>query len=225
MPVHRNHRIIAAVIALAYVAVQAFQWYVFEALPPSATPADALLQGPHPLNLARAVTMLLSFFGLLFLFGVSCALAGRRRPLLATTAFVGFFAFCLLEACLRSVELFHTFIALPAQYQAAGDATAQAAVLAQADAFASIQHALYFPLGLSWLLGSLLLCFALGGQRIDRLAQFAFGLNALRLALRMTDDFVFPPANFDDLYGTLYLPLVVITFVPLALWLLRRRDS
>lgn len=222
MTVSRPHRIAAASVALAYVAVQAFQWYVFDALPATTTPAEALLQGTHPLNLARAVSMLLSFFGLAYLFGVSCALAYPRRPLLASAAFVGFFVFFLLEVCLRAVELFHVYLVLPGQYEAAADATAQAAVLAQADTFASVQHALYFPLGLGWLLGSVLLCAALGQYRIDRLAQFAFGLNALRLALRMADDYVFPPATHDALYGTLYLPLVVLTFVPIAAWLWRR---
>jgi hypothetical protein len=225
MIVSRTHRTVAASIALAYVAVQGFQWYVFGALPESGTPMEALLQGAHPLNIARAVSMLLSFFGLIYLFGVSCALAYPRRPLVALAAFVGFFVFFLLEICLRAIELFHVYLALPGHYQAAADATAQAAVLAQADTFASIQHALYFPLGLNWLLGSVLLCVALGQYRIDRLAQFAFGLNALRLALRMADDYVFPPVSFDALYGALYLPLVVLTFVPIAIWLWRRPEA
>lgn len=222
MPVTRTHRLVAAAIAVAYVAIQAFQWYVFGVLPEATAPVEALLQGPHPLNVARAVSMLLAFFGLCWMFGVCCALASRRRALLAAAAFAGFFAFCLLEACLRAVELFHVYLALPVQYQAAADATAQAGVLAQAAAFASIQHALYFPLGLSWVLGSALLCLALGERRIDRLAQFAFGLNALRLVLRMADDYVFPPASHDALYGALYLPLVVLTFVPIAIWLVKR---
>jgi hypothetical protein len=222
MPVTRTHRIVAAAIALAYVAIQGFQWYVFEVLPETAAPIDALLQGTHPLNVARAVWMLLSFFGLCWVFGVCCALAARRRPLLAAAAFVGFFAFCLLEASLRAVELFHVYLALPAQYHAGVDAATRAGVLAQAATFASIQHALYFPLGLSWVIGSVLLCLALGERRIDRLAQFAFGLNALRLVLRMADVYLFPPASHDPLYGALYLPLVVLTFVPIAIWLAKR---
>ena len=216
MGVNRTHRLAAAGIALAYVAIQSFQWYVFGALPDVVTLADALLQGPHPLNIARAVSMLLSFFGLIFLFGVCCAMAGQRRPFTAMAAFVAFFVFFLLEVSLRSVELFHVYLELPAQYQASSESLERARILSQAESFASIQHALYFPLGLSWLLGSVLLCRALGAQRIDRLAQWAFALNALRLALRMVDDFVFG-AKFDELYGALYLPLVVLTFVPIAI--------
>lgn len=221
MLVTRAHRLVAAAIAVAYIAIQGFQWYVFDVLPETSAAAEALMQGPHPLNIARAVSMLLAFFGLCWMFGVASALAARRRPLLAAAAFVGFFAFCLLEASLRAVELFHVYLVLPSQYQVA-DAAGQAAVLAQAANFASIQHALYFPLGLSWALGSVLLCVALGERRIDRLAQFAFGLNALRLVLRMADDYLFPPVSHDALYGALYLPLVVLTFVPLAVWLARR---
>jgi len=65
---------------------------------------------------------------------------------------------------------------------------------------------------------------ALGEHRIDRFAQFAFGLNALRLLLRQWDVYAFPPASFDALYDALYLPLVVLTFAPIALWLLLRNN-
>lgn len=220
-----QHRVAAAAVALAYVGVQSFQSYVFAALPPTQDAAEALMQGPHPLNIARALAMLLSFFGLAYLFLVSSAMAVRQRPSAAVAASLGFLVFCLLEVVLRSVELFHVFLALPAQYQAATDPAGQAAVLGQQALFGSIQHALYFPLGLSWMLGSVLLCVALRGQRIDRLAQFAFGLNAMRLLLRQLDVYAFPPADFDALYDALYLPLVYLTFVPLAAWLLLRRGD
>src|SRR5687768_8577030 len=100
----RTHRVAAAVVALAYVGVQSFQWYVFGALPPTQDAAQALLQGSHPLNLARALSMLLSFFGLAYLFLVASAIGFRRRPSAALAAFLGFFVFCLLEVVLRSIE-------------------------------------------------------------------------------------------------------------------------
>src|SRR5687768_15985724 len=221
----RNQRVAAAIVALAYVAVQSFQWYVFGALPPTEDAAQALLQGSHPLNIARALSMLLSFFGLAYLFMVACAIGFRRMPSAALVAFLCFFVFCLLEIVLRSIELFHFYLALPAQFQAAATAAEQSALLDQQALFGAIQHAVYFPLGLSWVLGSVLLCYALGDQRIDRLAQFAFGLNALRLVLRQLDVYAFPPSDFDALYGTLYLPLVWLTFVPIAIWLLWRRET
>lgn len=221
----RQHRIAAAVVALAYIAVQSFQWYVFEALPPAQGAAEVLLQGPHPLNIARALSMLLSFFGLAYLFLVASAIGFRRRPSAAMGAVLGFLVFCLLEIVLRSIELFHFFLALPAQYLAAASAAEQVAILGQQALFGSIQHAVYFPLGLCWMLGSVLLCFSFGSRRIDRLAQFGFGLNALRLLLRQLDVYAFPPSDFDALYGALYLPLVWLTFVPIAAWLLLRREA
>jgi len=215
-----RHRRIAAIVALAYVAVQSFQWYVFARLPEAGDAAQQLLQGPLPLNLARAVSMLLSFFGLAYLFLVACGIAWRRNPTLATLAFLGFFVFCLLEIQLRAVELFHVYLALPDQYQSATDSTERARILTAQASFQSIQHALYFPLGLSWLLGSVLACLALGLDRAHWLALWAFGLNAARLFLRMIDSYLIGP-KFDALYGTLYLPLVYLSFVPLAFWLWR----
>ncbi|WP_049620591.1 hypothetical protein [Frateuria defendens] len=214
----RKHRAAAALVALAYVAIQSFQWFVFARLPPADVPAQALMQGPLPLNVARAVAMLLAFPGLAYLFLVVCGLVHRRRPALAVAAFLGFFVFCLLEVQLRSVELFYVYLELPARYQAAASAAGQARVLAAQAAFQSVQHALYFPLGLSWLIASTLVCLGLGGHRLDGLAQWAFGLNAVRLLLRMLDAYVLGP-RFDALYEALYLPLVFLTFLPLAAWL------
>lgn len=219
----RLHRRAAAVVALGYTAVQSFQWFVFAQLPEAGNATQALLQGPHPLNLARAVSMLFSFFGLAYLFLVTCFLLARQRPALALAAGLGFFVFCLMEIQLRSVELFHVYLALPAQFEAAGTAIEQARVLQAKANFEQIQHALYFPLGLSWLIGSALIAIGLRGSRWDWLACWAFGLNALRLLLRMIDVYVLGP-HFDALYGTLYLPLVYLSFVPLALWLWRRDE-
>ncbi|HET9299851.1 MAG TPA: hypothetical protein VFO11_07885 [Candidatus Polarisedimenticolaceae bacterium] len=212
------NRRVAAAVALLYVAIQTFQWYVFSKLPETEDPVISLMQGPLPLNIARAATMLLSFFGLAYLFLVVCGIAFRRRPGLAIAAFLGFFIFCLLEIQLRSVELFWVYLDLPRRYQAATTAPEQARVLEAQATFQAVQHALYFPLGLSWLIGSVLVFLALGDARLDWLARWAFGLNAGRLALRMLDSYVLGP-RFDTLYGNLYLPLVFLTFVPLAIWL------
>lgn len=221
---NRTHRIVAAAVAVAYIAVQSFQFYVFGALPPLDGPEAALLQGPAPLNLARALTMLLSFFGLAYLFLVVAGIGFQRRPALATAAFLGFFVFCLLEVQLRAIELFYVYLELPAQYQAATDVAVQTRILDHKATFESLQQALYFPLGLSWMAGSVLICFALGGGRFDWLAQAAFALNAVRLGLRTYDSYVLG-AQFDDLYGTLYLPLVYLTFLPIGAWLVQRDDG
>lgn len=215
----KAHRIAGAVIAVGYIAIQSFQWFVFAQLPEPLDPAQGLLQGAAPLNVTRAVLMLLSFFGLVYLALVACGILYRRRPAMAITAFLGFFTFCLLEVMLRSVELFYIYLRLPAQYLAETDPVARAALLDIPAVFGAVQYALYFPLGLSWIAGSLLLCLGLGGGRYDWLARFAFGLNALRLILRTIDTYIVGP-RYDALYGELYLPLVFLTFGPIALWLL-----
>lgn len=220
----KPHRVAAAGVAIAYIAIQSFQWFAFSRMPTPEDPVQALLLGPSPLNVARAVLMLLSFFGLAYLFLVVCAIAFRRKPLLAVAAFLGFFVFCLLEVQLRSVELFYVYLELPSRYAAAVSAAEQARVLDVQSNFQAVQHGLYFPLGLSWLLGSVLVCMSLGDGRFDGLARFAFGLNALRLLLRMLDAYVIGP-RFDTLYADLYLPLVYLTFGPVVAWLLLRPDA
>lgn len=219
----KPQRVAAAIVAVAYVAVQSFQWYVFARLPETTDAAAALLQGPDPFNIARAVAMLLSFFGLAWVFLVVCGVVRRRRPAVAVAAFLGFFVFCLLEIQLRSVELFYVYLELPGRYLAAASQDARADILAAQAAFASVQHAVYFPLGLCWTIGSLVVCFGVQGGRHDWLVRWAFGLNALRLILRQFDVYVLG-SLFDELYATLYLPMVFLTFVPLAVWLLLQAD-
>ena len=220
----RMHRLAAAAVAVLYIAIQSFQWFVFSQLPTPDGPAQELLQGPLPLNLARATLMLLSFFGLAYLFLVACALAFPRRPLAAVAAFLGFFAFCLLELQLRSVELFYVYLKLPGLYEAATTAAEQARVLEIQSIYQSVQYALYFPLGFAQVLGSIALCVALGGNRFDWLAKFAFGLNAVRLLLRMLDTYVLG-TQFDALYSALYLPLVYFIFGAIVAWLCLRRET
>lgn len=220
----RTHRLAAAAIAVLYIAIQSFQWFVFSQLPVADGPAQELLQGPLPLNLARAISMLLSFFGLAYLYLVACALVFRRKPLAATAAFLGFFVFCLLEVQLRAVELFYVYLKLPGLYEAAVTAAEQARVLEIQSIFQSVQYALYFPLGFAQVLGSIALCIALGGHRFDWLAKFAFGLNAVRLLLRMLDTYILG-TRFDALYSALYLPLVYIIFGAIVAWLCLRRET
>jgi hypothetical protein len=214
-----SHRIAAAIVAIAYTAIQSFQWFAFSRLAAAGDPAQALMQGRSPLNVARSLSMLLSFFGLAYLFLVVCGIVYRRRPALAIAAFLGFFLFCLLEVQLRSVELFYVYLELPSRYQAATSAPERTLALQAQSTFQAVQHALYFPLGLSWVIGSLLVCLGLGRSRLDWLARWAFGLNSLRLMLRMFDSYVLGP-EFDALYSALYLPLVFLTFLPIAAWLL-----
>lgn len=212
------HRRAAAIVSMLYILVQAFQSYVFAQLPVPAGPAQELLLGAAPLNVARALLMLLSFFAQAYLFLVVCVLAFRRAPLAAVAAYLGFFAYCLIEVLLRSVELFHGQLASPELYQAASSHDAQVQVLMQLSVFQSVQRALYFPLMLAQALGSLVLACCLGGGRLGWLASCAFGLNTVRLSLRMFGMYLMP-TPLDPLLDRWFLAFVVAIFGSLALWL------
>lgn len=209
-------RRIAATIVAAYILIQGFQEFAIRTLGQPTEPAAELLQGPEPLNIARATLLLLSFFGLAFAFLVVCAHDRARRPFASAAAYLGFLTFCLIEIGLRSVELFWVYLRLPEEY-----ARAQAAALDKMATFQAVQAALYFPLMLSQLLGSAIL--AIGFPRAPRrnlLIVAAFGINAVRLACRLVGQFLHVAA-FDVISGPLYLPLVVVIYLPIAIWLYR----
>jgi hypothetical protein len=96
----------AAMVALLYVGVQAFQEYVYRTLPTPSSPADELMAGASSLHVARSTLLLFAMFGLLFIFGVIALAGARRRPVLAGAAFLAYVVFFLLEIGLRSTELF-----------------------------------------------------------------------------------------------------------------------
>ena len=212
-------RVAAAVVALAYIAVQVFQEYVFRAVGEPGTPAEALVFGHHPLHVARSTAMLAAMFALVFLYGVICLQRAKDRPVLAGFTFLAFLLFGFLEIGLRSVELFWTQLELAPAYARTPDP----AILGQAAVFEAVQHALYVPLGFAVLLGS-----ALGaslfatGRKIDRVIQIVFVLNALRNATRMLTVYAGWPLFPDAAYTAAYLPMVIAFYAPAAYWLVRR---
>ena len=220
----RAHRLSAAAMAILYVAIQTFQSFVFWQLPVPDGAVQALLQGPIPLNVARAASMLLSFFGLAYMFLVVCAAHYRRNPMLAVGAFLGFFVFCLLEVVLRSVELFHVQLHLPEVYAAATTDAGRDQVLASLSAFQSVQLALYFPLMLAQALASLALCLWARGGQGDLLLRVVMGINAARLFTRMCGLYLHVPW-FDAVNESLYLVLVYVIYGGIAAWLVMRRDD
>lgn len=215
-------RVAAAIVAIIYTAIQAFQEYAFRALPEPTTPADALMLGAHPLHLARSTMMLAAMFGLIFLYTVVAMQRAKERPVLAGFTFLSFLLFGFLEIGLRSVELIWTQVQLPAAYAQTHDP----AILDQVAAFESVQHALYLPLGFSVLLGSVLGVWLFStGRRLDRVVQAVFVINIARNALRQLTVYagvnVFP----SPAYESLYFPLVVAFYLPLAYWLIKRSSG
>jgi hypothetical protein len=209
----------AGVVCLWYIGVQTFQWWVFSHAPAPGGVSEFLFAG-EPESLLRSWLMLLSMFGLFYLFFVLCFLDPRQSQGWSILAFSGFSLFFLLEITLRSVELFYTQIQLPRAYLAA-TAEQQASILAFVSQFQGIQTALYFPLGLGWASGSVLLGIVFPGTpRRNYLVKGALYFNGARLLLRMVTVYLGVTLFPSSLYGLLYLPMVYLTFVPIAWWLL-----
>jgi len=213
-------RTAAAVVAVLYIGVQAFQDYVYRTLPTPTTPVEELLQGGEPLHVVRSAAMLFAIVGAVFVYAAVAACRVRARPLVGGVALACFYTFGLLELGLRSVELFWVQLQLPAEYAARPDP----AIVERFTTFQAIQGALYFPLLLAMLIGSLaIVALAKPPPRIDRVLQVAFALNALRIAARMLTEYagiaVFPSAAYEQLY----LAIVVAVHAPIAYWFVRVR--
>ncbi|MBC7938042.1 MAG: hypothetical protein H7Y86_22055 [Rhizobacter sp.] len=213
----------AGVICILYILVQTFQWWVFTKAP-SANPTllEDFLFGAKCISILRSSLMLASMFGLFYLFFVICFFAGGKYKASAILAFISFSIFCLLEIMLRSVELFYTQVQLPAVYANTTSSASRELILYHVTQFQNIQFALYFPLGLSQTIGSFIIAFIYPATpRFNYLLKAIMLLNGLRLLLRQLT--VYAGINLfpDNLYDTLYLPLVYLTFGVTALWLFK----
>jgi hypothetical protein len=212
-------RMAAATVAVAYIAIQGFQEYVFRVIGEPATPAEGLAFGAHPLHIARSTAMLAAMFGLVFLYGVIFLQRARERPVLAGFGFLAFLWFGFLEIGLRSVELIWTQLELPAAYARAADP----AILDQVAVFEAVQHALYVPLGLAVLIGSALGAWLFAtGRALDRVIQAVFVFHVLRNVTRMLTVYVGWPLFPAGAYNTAYFAMTVAFYGPVAYWLIRR---
>lgn len=213
---------IAAFVAVTYILVQTFQWWVFEKVPETGNVIVDFVNGGKSLHIYRSWLMLLSMFGLLFLFFTICFDDFSHRKGWRILAFSGFFIFCFLELFIRSIELFFVQGYLVDTYATANTAD-RAAIIKTVTSLQQLWWALYFPLGLSQLLGSIILVgvyFRSAG--IDRLIKAVFLINSLRLFLRMLDSYCHIDIMGTLLNNELYLPLVIIMFGLIAVWLIKK---
>ena len=218
--VRREVRIAAAAISIGYIAIQGFQEYVYRTLPATQTSAEELLQGGEPLHVARSAAMLFAILGAVFVYATLAVSRIRARPVAGGVALACFYTFGLLELGLRSVELFWAQLQLPAAYAASQDP----AILDRFTTFQAVQGALYFPLQLAGLIGSIAMVWlARPPPRIDRVLQVVFVFNAARIAARMLTSYAQIPLLPTDIYEQIYMVFVVAIHGPIAYWLARVR--
>lgn len=216
----------AAIFCIIYIVIQSFQAWVFKTIPDDPDPVKQLLSGHDPLNITRSWFMLFAMFGLWFVFFTICFSRFQKNKAATILAFTGFSLFCLLEVMLRSTELLYTQIQLPLQYLQATDDHAKQAILDHFNTFQQIQGALYFPLGLGQIIGSLCIAVYFPNQGVDRFIKIIFLLNAIRLILRTLGNyFDLDPLGFNSVYGDLYLPMVILIDGGKAFWLVKTADE
>ncbi|OXA82139.1 hypothetical protein SAMN05444397_101818 [Flavobacterium aquidurense] len=214
----------AAAVAIIYILVQTFQWWVFEKVPDTGNTINDFLSGGNNLNIYRSWLMLLSMFGLLYLFFTICFEDFTQNKGWRILAFSGFFIFCFLELFIRSIELFFVQGYLVDTY-ATANTEDRAIIIKTVISIQQLWWALYFPLGLSQLLASSILAgLYLKSTGIDRLIKVIFIINGCRLFIRMLDSYL-----HIDILGIstllndeLYLPLVIIMFGLKAIWLVKK---
>ncbi len=214
----KKFRIPAAIVCFSYILVQSFQWWVFSQVPNGADAVKNLLNGGHILNIWRSSLMLFSMFGLWFIYSIICLENYKTQKIYSLLAFISFSIFCFLEICLRSTELFYIQIYLPEHYQTLIDIESKHFTENIVKVFYQVQTALYFPLGLGWMLGSFLIAKTSKRWRENILLKLSFSINAIRIFLRISTVYFGFNILADNIYSAIYLPLVIITFGLLGLW-------
>jgi hypothetical protein len=209
----------AAIVCICYILIQSYQWWVFSLAPATSTPLSDFLFDGEPKSIVRSWLMLLSMFGLLYVHYILTYASPTRNRSAQGLTFTAFFTFFLLEVMLRSVELFYVQMQLPVDY-VQGSATVRAGILAFVTQFRKIQGALYFPLGVSWMLASFTLARLYPSRpAFHNLIKIAFYFNGVRLLMRTATGYLGVNLFPDPIYDTLYLPMVFVVFGLSALWL------
>lgn len=226
MIISKNLKLSAAIFSLLYIFIQAYQAWVFKTIPFDPDVAQQLLDGNNPLHIVRSWLMFFAMFGLWFVFFTITFSRFEQNKAVTVLAFTGFSVFCLLEIMLRSTELLYIQIHLPKLYLSTGDELIKKHILNQYTAFYDIQFALYFPLGLSQIIGSLCIAGYFPNRGIDRFIRVIFLLNAIRLILRSIGNYFHVDIfGFNTVYGDIYLPMVILIDGGKAFWLLKTANE
>ena len=134
--------------------------------------------------------------------------------------------FFMLEVLLPSTELFYMHLYLPKKALAA-NANELNGIIDKFQTFQTIQSALYFPLILSATISYAILFFLFWSikQKVNWIIRSVLAIDLLRSFWRLSADYFNIQWLQGDLYSTIYLPMVIITFGPISIWLLKLKDE
>jgi hypothetical protein len=216
---------LAAVCCIYYVIAQLLQEIIFHLGINDAASGEAeILQRLTFLDQFRAVALLLGF-SLIPIMAAYAGVALRRYCFHPAASLLGF-AFSLLfvgsEAGVRSIDLFLVSKQWAAAYRATADMTIRAGIARQIQTWDDLVGAFYYALLGAHLLSSL--CFSLAtwdrDSFWDRAVALGFAATAVECASRMAEGYL-GQVWLDGLNHAAYLPIVLLNFGTLAVWLWR----
>jgi hypothetical protein len=203
---------------VAYLLAQIFQQYVFLTLPTPSNPAEAIARATTFLDQTRSLLILSSFFGLTVSFTFICCQKMKSAPKLATIALIFLILFCFLEITYRSIELFTVHRTWASQFINATDEFEKSRLLDKITTFNTIVRAVYFPLLLSQMVGSLFLfATTFGGAHGDRYLRASMAVNSLRLAARLGGGYL-GVSWLEPFNNQLYFPSVTLVLALLIIY-------
>lgn len=203
MKLSRHDYAILIGILCFYLAAQLFQQYVLRigVMSGLSDLESRVAVGQHIHNKLRLFLVLISMFGMVVGYGIMCATFLADRKWSAVLAFIFFFIFCLFEIGYRSVEFFWAL---------------KQTSLDLLQMFDGVVAAVYFPLLLAHLLGSVFLFHAI---KDSTLLRTAMALNAGRLFLRLMEFTPYPELNIFS--GPYYFPPVGVIVILEIVWAFR----
>jgi hypothetical protein len=172
------------------------------------------VSGQHVLNIARLIVVLLSMFLMVVAYVVLYEILFDFNRTLALTGLIFFLFFLLFEIGYRSVELVHVVGHLGKQFGVV-DATGKLELANQVQSFNRIVSAIYLPLLFSHFLGSIFWLMTTFTIMQHRLLTCAFGLNSVRLLLRLSE---YTPFDINIFSGAMYFPPVAVYLILLLVW-------
>lgn len=222
-----NRRFSLAIVCLIFfVLVQLYQFSLRFILPTEQDPYQQLIQRGFTLNHIRYLLILLSIFGLVISYTVICVIHITRDKYFSIIALLFFMLFCFFEILYRSTEYFLVIkkwipmIIMNPNSQIASD------YMYRIQLFDASVSALYFPLLLCHLCGSLFLFLTIrkiyNGYNI--LLKIAMIINITRIIPRLFNYYL-ESSGLAQINNYLFFPTISLVFIFQVFYLLRIRKT